>query len=277
MTDMCNALALIDPVGLVPGDDLRIGRIVKWNTDSESLQLTDHEIDLEGYRKVVEPYAQHLHWATKDVVAFKCGSSVGVEGAGGATIGFVFNRDNSIVYDCEGVCITRSRLASDRILTKKAQDLINRNIYAFKRFQWYGIIVSIITARHCNLVKGDKGQQGFSATATAANLVGIHLSNEIRYDESRSAAQTYRGINDAVIGIHLRRFKLNWWDKQVQVDPPSLGTQTAERPMESDPCDGLSDPDPSNADETSHFAGVVLDSVDPLKTFDKLDLGILKE
>ena len=252
-----------DDMGMVSEEYL--GSLVEWDAEQEkAFILPRHRLDMDNLTKEVEPYSTDMMMASQHVVACHVQGEATVQGQTRTGMAFSFTKDNQVLYEAHGLTLTRITLANQAKLMSMLDDYISSHVGSFSRLKKYGLIVSIVRAKSCDITRGNRGQVAFSTTT---KVVGVaNASIDLTNLTLSAAAST---VKNQCIGFHLRTFKLCWYNR-TQIRDITLGPsddKDAAGEGEELPDEG------SGATGTTgkRFARVSLDEDDPVRALDKLE------
>ena len=252
-----------DDMGMVSEEYL--GALVEWDTVRETaFILPRHKLDVAKLTKEVKPFSTDMVMASQHVVACHVKGEASVQGQARTGMAFSFTKDNQVLYEAHGLTLTRITLANQAKLMSMLDDYISSHVGSFSRFKKYGLIVSIVRAKSCDITRGNRGQVAFS---TLTKVVGVASATIDLANLTLSAAAST--VKNQCIGFHLRTFQLRWYNR-TQIRDITLGPsddKDAAGEGEELPDEG------SGATGTTgqRFARVTLDEDDPVRTWDKLE------
>jgi hypothetical protein len=260
------SMVRFDDMGMVSEEYL--GSLVEWDTVQEkAFILSRHRLDVVNLTKEVEPYSTDMVMASQHVVACHVKGEATVQGQTRTGMAFSFTKDDQMLYEAHGLTLTRITLANQAKLMSMLDDYISSHVGAFSRFKKYGLIVSIVRAKTCDITRGNRGQCAFSTTT---KVVGVaNASIDLTNLTLSAAAST---VKNQCIGFHLRTFKLCWYDRK-QIRDITLGAsdETEAVGEGEELLDEESSPTQATGITQQRFARVSLDVDDPVRAWDKLE------
>lgn len=256
------SMVRFDDMGMV--SEAYLGSLVEWDAEGKAFILPRHRLDVSNLTKEVKPHSTHMTMCSQHVVAYHVKGEATVQGQTRTGMAFSFTKDNQVLYEAHDVMLTRITLVNQAKLMGMLDDYISSHVGAFSRLKQYGLIVSIVRAKTCDITRGNRGQCAFSTTT---KVVGVANASIDFTNLTLSAAAST--VKNQCIGFHLRTFKLCWYDrKQIRdITLGASGEKDAVGEGEELPDEGSS----PTVKTQQRFARVSLDEDDPIRAWDKLE------